>query len=433
MELNLFFALLGGLLVLAFVANRLVRFTGVPDVIILLLTGVLLGPVLKIVDPEVFRGATRGFGSLALLLILFEGGLDLKLKEIVSHFAAGFFLSLACYVLSVAGVAATCHLMLRFSWMQSLLVGAVLGCVSSAIVLPVLQQMKLRTPLRMTLLVEASLGDALAVLAVTALLEVAAGGTASAKQVGWGLLSSLLLAVAAGILAGMLWSYLLPLLSEQRFWHVLTFGGVLLIYAGIHTLHGNSLVGVLVFGITLANYRTVRKEIEEGAANNRSDWFSEVPIRGRTEAQTHGQMQTFHGELAFLIRTFFFVLLGMLVDFGGLRRNLVLALACFAALLLARLLAVEAGRFVWRGLTSLEREIMIWLLPRGLITAVLALQVLEARGAGYEFLPDLAFAVILLSNVVLLGGTLRARSLPAVESETGPEIASPELEASPEL
>jgi cell volume regulation protein A len=433
-DLNLFFALLGGLLVLAFVANRLVRFTGVPDVIILLLTGVLLGPILKIVNPEIFRGITHGFGSLALLLILFEGGLDLKLKEIVNHFASGFFLSLVCYLLSVAGVAVTCHWMLHFPWIQALLVGAVLGCVSSAIVLPVLQQISLREEVRIILLVEASLGDALAVLAVTTLLTVAAGGAASPKQIAWGLFSSLLLAIAAGVLAGMLWSYMLPLLSEQRFWHVLTFGAVLLVYAGIHELQGNNLVGVLVFGMTLANYRAVRKEIDD-AASARTDWFSEVPIRGKTEAHTHGQMQTFHGELAFLIRTFFFVLLGTLVDFGGLRRNLVLALSCFAALLMARVLTVEAGRFAWRALTALEREIMIWLLPRGLITAVLALQVLDARGKDYNFLPDLAFAVILLSNIVLLGGTIRSRALPAIaaeESAIAPDVPV-ELEPAPEL
>ena len=100
MNLNLFFAMLGGLLVLAFVANRLVRFTGGPDVIILMFTGVLIGPVLHWIDREIFRGATHGFGSLALMLILFEGGLDLKLREILSHFARGFFLALFNYVLA---------------------------------------------------------------------------------------------------------------------------------------------------------------------------------------------------------------------------------------------------------------------------------------------------------------------------------------------
>jgi hypothetical protein len=78
---------------------------------------------------------------------------------------------------------------------------------------------------------------------------------------------------------------------------------------------------------------------------------------------------------------------------------------------------------------------MIWLLPRGLITAVLALQVLDARGKDYNFLPDLAFAVILLSNIVLLGGTIRSRALPAIaaeESAIAPDVPV-ELEPAPEL
>src|SRR5579864_203209 len=105
MDLTLFFALLGGLLVLAFIANRLVRFTHVPDVIILMASGVLIGPVLHWVNPDIFRGVTHGFGALALILILFEGGLDLKLREIIKHFGSGLFLSLFSCILSMAAVA----------------------------------------------------------------------------------------------------------------------------------------------------------------------------------------------------------------------------------------------------------------------------------------------------------------------------------------
>jgi hypothetical protein len=64
---------------------------------------------------------------------------------------------------------------------------------------------------------------------------------------------------------------------------------------------------------------------------------------------------------------------------------------------------------------------MIWFLPRGLITAVLGIQVLEARGTQFEFLPSLAFAVILLTNFVLLIGTFRARSLPALVEAASPD------------
>jgi Na+:H+ antiporter len=423
MDLNLFFALLGGLLVLAFVANRLVRYTRVPDVIILMITGVLIGPVLHWVNPDLFRGATHGFGSLALILILFEGGLDLKLREILSHLAAGFLLSILGYVVTMLGVALVCRAVLFLHWIPALLVGATLGCVSSAVVLPVLQQVRLRREVKVTLLVEASLGDALAVLAVTTLLGVASGGSALAWDIVWNLGSSLVLAVAMGVLAGMLWSYLLPVLSDQRFWHVLTFGAVLLVYAGVHVLKGNNLVAVLVFGITLANFPVFRKRLQPGEFSAPNDWFAEAPIEiasGEThEEPSHGQMLTFHGELAFLIRTFFFVLIGALVNFSALSRNILLAATAFAAILVSRWIVIEAGRPVWRGFTALEREIMLWFLPRGLITAVLGIQVLDTRGKGFQFLPDLAFAVILLTNLVLLVGTIRARSSePGTDSET---------------
>ena len=416
MNLNLFFGLLGGLLVLAFVANRLVRFTGVPDVIILMFTGVLIGPVLHWVDPEVFRGATHGFGSLALMLILFEGGLDLKLREILRHFAGGSLLAISSYVLSAAAVAFVCRHALGFTWVAALLVGAALGCISSSILLPVLQQVHLRRELKVTLLVEASLGDALAVLAVTSLLNFAAGGNASPKAIAWSLISSLILSLAAGVLAGMLWSYLLPVLSDERFWHVLTFAAVLLVYSGTHALMGNELVAVLVFGLTLSNLPAVRNRLHIAESSAGSDWFSQVPIKaehGGLAEHHHEQMLTFHGELAFLLRTFFFVLLGALVEFSGLRKNVLLALGCFGALLIARWVVVQSGRVAWRGFSRQEREVMVWFLPRGLITAVLGIDVLEARGAQFEFLPSLAFAVILLSNLVLLVGTFRARRIAA--------------------
>jgi potassium/hydrogen antiporter len=430
MALNLFFALLGSLLVLAFVANRLVRFTGVPDVIILMATGVLIGPVLHWVNPEIFRGATQGFGSLALILILFEGGLELKIREIVSHFAGGLFLAVFSYTLSSVGVALVCRHALHFAWIPSLLVGAALGCISSSIILPVLQQVNLRREVKVTLLVEATFGDALAVLAVTTLLDIAAGGSASAKFIAWSLFASVILAVASGVLIGALWSYLLPLLSEERFWHVLTFGVVLLIYAGVHAVHGNELVAVLVFGLTLSNYPAAQRRFQLGDASESGDWFSETPVKqehGHLHAQHHGQMLTFHGELAFLIRTFFFVLLGALVEFGGLRKHAVLALGCFGALLIARWLSVQTGRFAWRAFTSHERELMIWFLPRGLITAVLGIEIVEARGADFEFLPSLAFAVILITNLALLVGSLRARRLFPEPHAAAPEPAMPEI------
>ena len=78
----------------------------------------------------------------------------------------------------------------------------------------------------------------------------------------------------------MLWSYLLPVLSEERFWHVLTFAAVLLVYSGVHFLKGNELVSVLVFGLTLSNFPAVRKRLHLDESRG-SDWFNEMPVKDR--------------------------------------------------------------------------------------------------------------------------------------------------------
>ena len=345
-----------------------------------------------------------------------SGLLDLKLREIIKHFGSGLFLSLFSYLLSMAAVAEASRLALHTSWHNALLIGAVLGCISSSILLPVLQQVNLRREVKVTLLVESSLGDAFAVLAVTTLLDIASGGNAAPTAVAWTLGSSLILAVACGILAGILWSLLLPVLSEERFWHVLTFAAVLLVYSGVHFLKGNDLISVLVFGLTLTNFPAVRKRLrfDETAG---SDWFTEMPIQerqGRSPDHHHNQMLTFHGELAFLLRTFFFVLLGMLVDFADLRKVILLASLCFAAILVSRGIVVQTGRLAWRTFSSLEREVMLWFVPRGLITARSSASKSSKLAATISPFCRLynAFAVILLSNLTLLIGTVRALNLP---------------------
>jgi NhaP-type Na+/H+ or K+/H+ antiporter len=62
------------------------------------------------------------------------------------------------------------------------------------------------------------------------------------------------IALLFAIPGGVLWSRLLHVLSEQRFWQVLTFSIVLVLYAGMEALGANGLIAVLGFGLTLSNF-----------------------------------------------------------------------------------------------------------------------------------------------------------------------------------
>jgi cell volume regulation protein A len=190
----------------------------------------------------------------------------------------------------------------------------------------------------------------------------------------------------------------MPLLAEQRFWQALNFAAVLLLYAGTTALKGSGLFAVLVFGVVLANLRRAREQLLAAGMGIK------LP-----EGDFHHQILSFHSELSFLIRTFFFVMIGAVVHFSGLRANALPILGFAGAILVARWLAVNLSRWTWKGISATERGLIVLLLPRGLITAVLAIQVIEDGGAAYGFLRSVAFVVILITNMLLVVGSVQAR------------------------
>src|SRR5690242_13624550 len=174
-----FWGLLGGLLVLAYLANRFSYRTRVPDVVVLLLCGIALGPGLHWIDAGRFPEITRGVGTLALILILFSAGLELDLKRARAQFTSGTVLAVLSYALTMEGIHLFCMYVLHMGRMPSLLAGAALGCTSGSIVLPMLEQMDLRPRLKTTLVIEAAFGDGLGALVVGVLLSLIAGGVSS--------------------------------------------------------------------------------------------------------------------------------------------------------------------------------------------------------------------------------------------------------------
>jgi NhaP-type Na+/H+ or K+/H+ antiporter len=400
-----FFGLLGGLLVLAYLANRFSHRTRVPDVVVLLVCGIVLGPVLHWINPGRFPGVARGVGTLALILILFAAGLELDLRRARKQFVAGTMLAVLSYALTMEGVHLFCVYVLQMNRMASLLASAALACLSGAIVLPVLEQIEMRPELKTTLAIEASFGDGLGALVVGVLLSLIKDGATSHTSGGMILggmaiqfVFRFALAFVIALAAGLLWRRLLPKISNKKFWQVLTFAAVLIVYSITHALGGSDLFAVMVFGATLASLL--------GPESFLRDFGVDFDVKDEGS-----QIHSFHSELAFLVRSFFFVLLGAMIHFRGLKVQLLPSFGIVAVMLVARFVAVQASRVVWRGTIGRERELAMMLIPRGLITAVLALEAIQAMPADLVFLPSLAFVLILLTNGLALVATVRAKGI----------------------
>src|SRR3990167_1013004 len=81
------------------------RKTNIPDVLVLMLVGIVLGPVLSIVTPEDFGKIGSLIATIALVVILFESGTSLNLVVLGKSLATTGVLSLVCFVLTAAIVA----------------------------------------------------------------------------------------------------------------------------------------------------------------------------------------------------------------------------------------------------------------------------------------------------------------------------------------
>jgi cell volume regulation protein A len=437
MNLTHFFGLLGGLLVLAFVANRLARWTRVPDVLVLIATGTILGPVLHWIDTSKFQSFAHGFGTFALILILFEAGMDLNIRDTLRHFPGGILLAIFSFGISLTGIGTFLVVSQHMATMQALLAAAAFACISSSVILPALEHLDLRPAVRTTLVVEAALSDALGVLTVGILLDLTSaphGGSGSvanflihsgiirgtggsiAGGLASGFLVRVLISIAVAYVAGFVWVRALPLLSEQRFWQVLTLAAVLLVYAASDAVGGSDLFAVVAFGATLANL--------PGEASKKLENAWGTVVEPSDSDKSRDQLLLFHSELAFLVRTFFFVLLGSIVPFQGMRAALVPSVGIVGVLIVSRWLAVQLSRVAWRGLHAVEIEVAVLLIPRGLINAVLAFEIVDVHGTAFAFLPNYVFGVILITGLQLLIGTFRTRSLPSNPPEPGPAVAT---------
>src|SRR5208337_4842756 len=87
----------------------------------------------------------------------------------------------------------------------------------------------------------------------------------------------------------------------------------------------------------------------------------------------------------------------------------------FAAFLFARFPAGQLSRWAGPDVTRPPTGVLFWVLPRGLVTAVLALEIVDARGGVFAFLPAVAFTVVLVTNLFIVWGAVKSGRTAAVE------------------
>lgn len=384
MEFSLVIMFVGLLVFVAHLVAALFERTRIPDVLYLMLIGVVIGPVLQVVSPADFGKVGHVFTTIALAVILFEGGLELDLTSMLTSFRGTVIVMIVAYVVTMVVTAILAYALMGFPALTSLYVAAVLAGPAPALVIPLVRQLQLTPRAKTVLMLESAFGEALCVVVALALVETIKLGELQVGKMLGSLLSSFLLAIIIGFGGGFLWSIALNKIRELQHAMFLTPAFVFFLFGISSFLGFSGPITALAFGITIGNADLLQFEAL-------GKYTRLMPIRHNDTERA------FFAETVFLLKTFFFVYIGLSLNLGNWW--LVLMAAAFTlSLLLARLVSVRFSTDR-RTTTVRDARLMATMIPKGTAAAVLGSLLLQMGVAEGEMVQNLIYAVVVLSII----------------------------------
>jgi len=392
MDVPTAFALFGAIIVVGFMGALLFQRLKVPDVLILIFLGMLLGPIptffgLHFLPVEVVKPYTPYFASVALLVILFEGGLSLNFDKVLATIGVASFFTFSLFALNIIITSILLVILFHMSPLLAILFGAICGGTSGAIVVPLISRLSLKEESKVILMLEAVLTDVLCVVFVIAILQYISLGnldagssiSTAAKQIA----AAFSVAIVIGLLFGIFWLWLLRRLAGKPYAFMMTIAVLFLLYAFTEVAGGNGAMAGLIFGMVLGN----------------KDEITRI-FKMKTEFVLDEKIKEFEGEVSFFVRTFFFVYLGLIFSFKSITYWVLGSMLLLLVGLMGVRLIVTWVLVSWRSELCTDWQIFATMFPRGLAAAVLATLPVSYGVSGTENFVDLAFMIILFTNLV---------------------------------
>ncbi len=384
MESALTIIFVGALVFLAHLFVALFTKTRVPDVLYLVAIGLVIGPILHIVSPADFGKVGHVFTTIALVVILFEGGMELSIDMLQRTLRTTVSTTLVVYAVTVAICTWLITLLTDFSLPLALFAGAVIAAPAPAVVIPIVRQLQLSPTSHTILMLESPLGEAISIVVSLAILDGMRLDAVHPGRLAGGVLASLLVALILGVVAGVLWSILLHWVRQLRHAILTTPAFLFILYGLTEFLGFSGPVSALAFGVTLGNIGS--KDLPVLTKKYRL-----TPLQ-HTETE-----KAFFGEIVFLIKTFFFVYLGLSIQLSD-SRTLFLGALLTGALLVTRYVLIHL--MVRRSLPVSRESLLIGvMIPKGTAAAVLASIPIQMGLVGGDALQNLIYSVVLASLI----------------------------------
>jgi cell volume regulation protein A len=359
----------------------------VPDVVVFLLTGILLGPeVLPMIDISESSALNQLILIFGSCYILFDGGATLRFSVLKEVWITLVVIATIGVLIMTAITGLAAHYILGAPLIISLLLGATIASTDPATLVPIFKQIPIKARVSQTVMSESAFNDAMGAIVTFSILGIAtgSGGFSIGKA-----LFDLLWESVLGIIAGGVLGYAAAFLIAHEKYDFLveyaplvTLMAVIGAYLGADGLHASGFMAVFVFGVMLEN----------------KDAFG-----FRMEDHEEERLEEFVLTTSLIMRMFIFILLGAHVNFELIGKHLAGGIAVVVVFMfIARpitvfVCAAPDRRAKW---SIQELLFMCWTRETGVIPAALAGMLVGLKAPGSQAIASLTFIAILMTILI---------------------------------
>ena len=387
-KIGLIIAIIGLLIFAAHLFSSIFSKRRIPDVLFLIIIGLIIGPLTHWVDSDKLTLLGSILSAVTLVLILFESGTQLSFNDLKDSFIPSLKLTALNFVFSAIAVWLVVWLVLKMDPIVGLMMGCVLGGTASAVVAPTVRQLNMSQKSSTILILEAAIGNVFSIVLALALLQAIRSRHVEFGMIFGSIFSSFILATLIGLVGAMFWALILDKIREIKY-SVLTTPAFVFILFGINEWMGYSgAIAALAFGIGMANIDGIYDGILHKV-------FKKRP------ANLNDTERALFSELVLLLKTFFFVYVGMSIQLNAWK-PIVIGLAITVMLFILRIPVVKLAISKKDLIPEKERRYMSAIDPKGLTAAVLATQAIAYipdMEVGF-FIRNIVFSVILFSIII---------------------------------
>ena len=378
------FIFLGILIFSAHVFSAIFSRKKIPDVLLLMLIGIVIGPLFNWVSPSDFGVVGSVFASLTLVFILFESGTDTSIQNLRDSWKNLIKVAIPSFFLSVGLVGLLGYTLFGLELKAALLLGSILGGTSSAVVIPLVKQLPMSEENRTVLVLESAITDVLCIVFALAFIESYKYSSVDVGGIIGKVLASFILAMMIGIAGGILWSSILEKIRKIQNSMFLTPAFVFVLYGLAESMGYSGAITALAFGIVMGNTEYFEFSFLKKFQHN-----------NMMRLESHEK--SFFSEIVFILKTFFFVYIGLSIPFSDMRA-LVYGLLITMVLFIMRLLLTKFS--ISNQSSDYDKTIISMMIPKGLAAAVLATLPEQAGVPGGEAIKYITYSVVLISILI---------------------------------